>query len=298
MSEVPPRHGPCPIVSQSDGQQRHIFAEPDDSKSNIRRKEIKDTLCPKMGRTEESKFEILTIPMLERDNNDPPPLASVALARKFRQLRLTALKTAPEAFATCYDVARQRGLDVTLERLSNPKVVNLVASKVVTAIAGVEHENKEIDHLLAGEWVGMTVLMGPQDAEQSPVSARADPFSSMIEPTVQSKIPEKESFSSTRKLQYHINAVFVDPSARNSGLGLALINAALGKAKEQAKSFRRDYVCNILVDSRNTAAWRLYEKAGFVQVDEETYVQQPRGELGEVEQMERVAIRMELHGTV
>lgn len=252
-----------------------------------------------MDLVEESKIEILAIPTLgSDDNNSLSPITSVALARKLRQLRLTALKLSPEAFASSYDIEQQRGIDHTLERLSNPKAATLVALRVATAGGGAEHRKNEIDQLLSTEWVGMVVLIGPRDAGKPPASARADPFSCMTEPAVQCKIPEAQSSSSTTKLHYHLNAVFVHPSARHIGLGKALINAALRKAKEQAKRFRREYVCSILVDSWNITAWRLYESAGFVQVGEETYVQQPRADLGESERRERVAIRMELHGAV
>ena len=82
---------------------------------------------------------------------------------------------------------------------------------------------------------------------------------------------------------------------RRVGVGKALIDAALSKAEAQTAIAGNEGVkCTIIVDSYNVAARRTYEKAGFVVVGKETYVQQPRALVaGETQRTERVGLLMQ-----
>jgi dTDP-4-amino-4,6-dideoxy-D-galactose acyltransferase len=60
---------------------------------------------------------------------------------------------------------------------------------------------------------------------------------------------------STRDDTAVIGLVYVDPAARGTGLGRALLSAAVGRANERTVT--------VATDARNLAALRLYEAAGF-----------------------------------
>lgn len=250
-----------------------------------------------MDAKSKSTFNIITLPRLPEGSETDTH--SIALAEKFRSLRLHALKTAPEAFASSYDVESQRGLEQTFQRLNNPKAVNLLAVKDNRDILSTTGIEENIDALLATDWVGTIVLIGPDESGSTPtVSARADPFERITASAPQRSLSQKADMSAAPNptcLHYHLNGVFVCDSARNGGLGKALIEAALQKAEAQARRLQCAFRCTILVDSRNEAALRLYEKAGFGVVGEETYVQQPRKMLGEQQVAQRVALQLVLH---
>ena len=63
-------------------------------------------------------YQIVTIPKLDQRITEHSQLA---LAHKFREFRLLALKTAPGTFASSYDDEVKRDLDHTFERLRHPK---------------------------------------------------------------------------------------------------------------------------------------------------------------------------------
>ncbi|KAK5718300.1 hypothetical protein LTR17_015653 [Elasticomyces elasticus] len=101
-------------------------------------------------------------------------------------------------------------------------------------------------------------------------------------------------------LEFHIGAVFTHQSARQIGIGRALVDVALGEAESQThRAGASAFECTIHVDKGNDSATRLYEKAGFAVVREETYAQQVTSpETGDVRAVERVALLMELRQVV
>lgn len=242
-------------------------------------------------------FTILSLPKLQQ--NTEPDNHAIALARKFRELRLLALKTAPEAFAASYDVENERGLEQTLQRLNSAKAIHFIAIEDDPGIGADSTSEDDFGHLLASDWVGMIVLLGPEtEPSSSTVSARSDPFARMTaatSPHGTTVSPPQREGKVAQTFHYHLNGVFVSPSARKSGLGRALIAAALAGADFEAQRLDAQTKCSILVDSENRAARGLYEKAGFLGVGEETYVQQPRAlVVGEPRALEKVALLMEL----
>lgn len=238
-------------------------------------------------------FAITALPRL-REKSEVDGHAT-ALARKFRNLRLQAFKTAPEAFAASFEVENQRGLEHTLQRLSNAKAVHFVAFGAGRGVGDVTDEG-DIRRFLETEWVGMIVLLGPEVGHSSSgVSARSDPFARITAASTVEPTSAREDGSAISTMHYHLNGVFVSPSARQSGLGRALIQAALERANADVQNAGACMTCSILVDSENIAAKALYEKAGFVGVGQETYTQQPRALVAdESHAVERVALLMEL----
>ncbi|TKA25722.1 hypothetical protein B0A50_05817 [Salinomyces thailandicus] len=224
------------------------------------------------------------------------------ITQRYRALRLHALKTAPAAFASSYELEVKRGLDQTLDRLSNPKAINFIALKANSESKDTTTSDDGLPELLMpewmAEWVGMIVLLGPQsDDTSSGPSARRDPFAKMTGPI--EALEDQDTVDSHSRpryaLRYHLNGVFVNPSARKSGLGQRLVSAALEKAAAAAREAQVPMKCSVLVDSENDVARRVYEAAGFRVVAREAYVQQPRELVaGESQASERVALLMKV----
>nr|POF08105.1 hypothetical protein CFP56_62685 [Quercus suber] len=173
-----------------------------------------------------------------------------SIVSRFHAFRLDALRTSPEAFASSYEIEVQRDLDQSRQRLKNPNANHLIAVRSVDGMLP----------LVEREWLGMIVLLGPEDnAVSATVSATSDPFARMTSNNV-----SKREGKHMRSWHYHLNGVFVRPAARRTGLGKALIQAALDEVERRA---RRDGVhsvrLTISVDSENEKARRLYEAAGF-----------------------------------
>ncbi|KAK4543678.1 hypothetical protein LTR36_005323 [Oleoguttula mirabilis] len=232
---------------------------------------------------------------------------AIALAHKFRDIRLQSLKFAPEAFASSYEIESQRGIDHTLQRLSNPKADVIVAISSGSAVGGGHANVDELQQLLQADWVGFTGLLGPETEQTlSVVSAKRDPWAKVTAATSTDTATGATAAPVTmsdggdvKTLHYHIGGVFVSPSARHSGLGKAMIATAVAKAEAEARRAHASMRCSVLVKPENTAARGLYAKAGFVVVGEETYVQPPRSLVpGESQTEKMVALRMELHRAV
>ncbi|KAK5689924.1 hypothetical protein LTR17_026121 [Elasticomyces elasticus] len=153
---------------------------------------------------------------------------------------------------------------------------------------------------------GFIALLGPVPSsaqDSGKISAKTDPLAQMQISGMSSgftrvdkPITEHRDTASGGGLEFHIGAVFVDQSARQRGIGRALVDAGLGEAESQTRRAGAPaFECTIHVDKGNDPATRLYEKAGFAAVREETYAQQVTSpETGDVRTVERVALLMEL----
>ena len=213
-----------------------------------------------MTQSRAEAFDIIRLPRMSPDTHDAD---DIALAESFRTLRLLALRTDPDAFASSYDIEIKRGLDQTLTRLSNPKAANLIAAL---------HQDST-SHIPSLQWAGMIALLGPEDDFANGVSAKSDPMGQMTpgsEPASSTEQPREE-------LTFALNNVFVKPEARGRGLARRLMDAALQLAQDECLARHASrWKCTVLVDAENEPARALYENAGFMIVGEEHYVQQPR----------------------
>jgi GNAT superfamily N-acetyltransferase len=222
-------------------------------------------------------FQIVTIPKLDETTTEQDQLA---LAHKFREFRLLALKTAPGAFASSYDDEVKQDLDHTFERLRHPKATQFVAlaSEASTPDKTLVRE-ADIDDLLHRDWLGFIVLIGLDEGLGS-VSAKSDPLSQIAK----SAKPDDTAgeMHNSNAMRFHLNGMFVSPSVRRCGMGAYLIEAALDAARSMSGKSRCGFHCTIIVDEWNEAAIKLYERVGFKMVAKETY--------GE----DRIALRMEL----
>lgn len=221
-------------------------------------------------------YHIVTIPKLDERTE----LMQLALARKFREFRLLALKTAPGAFASNYDDEARRGLEHTFERLRHAKATQFVALKCEAATPDTTHVREaDMAELLEQEWMGFIVLLGPEEGLGG-VSARSDPLSQIV-----NDVKTDQSANKTYNkdgMRFHLNGMFVRPSVRRCGMGARLIEAALGVAKSMSIRSGHGFHCTIIVDEWNHAARKLYKCVGFEVAAKENY--------GE----DRVALRMEL----
>lgn len=238
---------------------------------------------PKMNPT------VVKLPRLgPADYNEDNHVAR-SLAEKTRELRLHALKTAPEAFASSYEGESMRDLTHTLERLRTPQAVHFFAIDRAVEPWTQDSHDTFFAELLSANFVGSIVLVGPMAGAEA--TAKKDPLWA----GGGNRESRKGSDMANEPLHYVLNGTFVDPKARRTGIGRALIEAALATGQQQAFNEGVGFRCTVLVDSDNLSAKNLYEKAGFSASGTESYVQHPRSRVrGEVKAVERIAIQLEL----
>lgn len=226
-----------------------------------------------------------------------PPLAVeddadwTGLAQKFRGLRLRSLETSPEAFASTYEAESQRGLDQTFDRLRNRNARQFIAVENIDGDRECSPDFWDVFAICQREWVGMIVLVGPMEGS---VGAQADPINAVIQQLDDGacEAADAKTSISTPPVEFVLNGVFVEPSARGRGIGKALMNIAVDRAKSYESTGPVDRFITVLVSGENEEARKLYEKAGFRVVGEETYTQEPRRLLGEIRAVEKVALKM------
>lgn len=238
-----------------------------------------DKISDYCAKIHESKmtYQIVTIPKLDERIKEHNQLA---LAHKFRDFRLLALKTTPGAFASSYDEEAKRGLDHTFERLRHAKATQFVTLAGEASTPDMAHVHEaDVGELLDRDWLGFIVLIGPEEGLGT-VSAKADPLSQITKETTSDGRVHR--LRNNDAISFHLNGMFVSPSARRCGMGVRLIEAALDAAGSMSQNSRYGFHCTIIVDEWNDAAIKLYERVGFEIVAKETY--------GE----DRIALRMEL----
>ncbi|KAK0272697.1 hypothetical protein LTR35_012663 [Friedmanniomyces endolithicus] len=246
--------------------------------------------------------DVRRLPRLPKGPGEDP--SAITLATKYRDLRLHALHTSPEAFASSFEIESQWGLGRTVARLSNPQAAHFIATLADRDTSGTSNNNDETA-LQSQQWVGFIALLGPtlsKSESSAKVSAAHDPFAQMQATGLSNNLVRTSEQATTSRppqsgmLSYHIGAVFVERGMRKAGVGRALIDAALSEAETQVHERKASaFECTMHVDTYNDAAIRLYQKVGFEVVGEETYAQQTVASgPGESRVIERVAFLMEM----
>lgn len=228
-------------------------------------------------------FEVVVLPKLRSEPEPEPNL--LKLADKFFDIRMKSLRNAADAFASKYETEVKDGTARSLSRLTNPKAVHFVALKKTASADGPTDAGIDIDTILASEWVGLNVLLGPEEgSELSVPSANMDPFPRMTATaTPQPELVHRPVEHG--ELHFHINGMYVGPSGRGAGLGRRLMEAALDHARVEAAAAKLRLRVSLSVYSHNVAATKLYQASGFTVLKEEKSRSRP----------EYVAIHMELN---
>jgi ribosomal protein S18 acetylase RimI-like enzyme len=142
-----------------------------------------------------------------------------------RELRLRALADAPDAFASTLADEAAAPEEMWRRRADGgPDVVNLIAEARASR-GSDDTSHRDGDAAAAGDGVGMaTVRLEPDKGGRA-----------------------------------HLLGMWVDPSFRGSGVAAALLDHAVGWARDKGATEMVLWVAD-----HNTAARRLYERAGFV----------------------------------
>ena len=213
------------------------------------------------------------------------------LAHRIRSLRLRSLQIAPEAFASTYEAESQWGLEHTFDRIANPKARHFIALETGDLDSEPASLECDLSAICERNWIGAIVLIGPVEGA---VTAQADPVKTLANNGANGTAGPSSSDQKweASPVEYVLNGVFVEPSARGRGVGKALVDTALGAAKHAENIDHTGASVTVLVNFENEEARKLYEKFGFVVVGEERYSQEPRVLLGEDQVTEKVALKM------
>ncbi|USP81284.1 uncharacterized protein yc1106_08558 [Curvularia clavata] len=186
------------------------------------------------------------------------------LANKFRDFKLHALKTAPEAFSAELHVESQLPPSTWVSRITEPATTIFVCVAIPLSSTRRNSSSKcdEADDdelmrlLLDGEWTGMFTMIGPisRDAYIFPDSGQPEPG------------PEE---SETR---WQLTSLFTLPAYRGCGIGKQLTEAAVefasqvsaAKEKMSGGSYQVRTRVRLVVHPKNTGVVKMYEKFGFV----------------------------------
>ena len=186
------------------------------------------------------------------------------LVARARDFRLKSLQLAPESFGSTYELEIQREPEFWTNRVANPKATTLIAYR---------HDNTDTnDHVkgyLSAEWLGSITLLGPKYG-LADFSLHTSPWKALDQETGN---PKNAGHDPETLRHYLINGMFALPAARGSGLGKALVKAALDLAVKQTLESKAEIMkCTLVVDKDNDSARNLYLKSGFEIVKEEMFM--------------------------
>ncbi|KAF2621820.1 hypothetical protein BU25DRAFT_415826 [Macroventuria anomochaeta] len=179
-----------------------------------------------------------------------------ALATRFREFKLDALKSAPEAFSAEFDSEARLPQSTWLSRITEPSTTILicVAIRTDTDEESLAPGNRQLRILLDGEWIGMFTMIGPVSRDDYiwPESCQPEPG------------PEG---SETR---WQLTSLFTLPAYRGHGIAKRLTEAAIEFGKlasgEMGRASNREIWTRVrlVVHPKNTGVVRMYEKFGFI----------------------------------
>ncbi|KIW06735.1 uncharacterized protein PV09_02428 [Verruconis gallopava] len=189
------------------------------------------------------------------------------LVEKSKRFRLNSLKESPEAFASTYEREKAFEDSVWADRLSSLRATTVVG---VERFSGMEVKNKDDDSamiraLVESSWQSTTVVVEPPEEALASLSASRSPWHAITTTTDASVEP-----GPSKKITFVLNGVYVAPAFREQGIGKATLHAAVSVGRSIAAARGRHLVhFQVRVDTANTAASSLYEKAGFHEVRRE-----------------------------
>ncbi|GAM83591.1 hypothetical protein ANO11243_015790 [Dothideomycetidae sp. 11243] len=223
-----------------------------------------------MNPEEAAGYQILAFPVLGRDAMAPEQ--TELLMDRFRILRLTALQNAPNAYASSYDIDKEKPRDFWVQRLSNPLARHFIAVPILgQQVLG-------ISDTLDAEWCGLIAMIGPSfDDTKGAVAANQSPFASKSTASQPITLNEgkADELAASQTARYHLASMFTSPNHRRRGIGKALLNCALSVAEEDCRKQGTTLCVDIHADTDNPAAINLYEAAGFSKIAVEIYQPAP-----------------------
>lgn len=179
-----------------------------------------------------------------------------ALATKYREFKLYALKTAPEAFSAEFDTESQLPHSTWMSRITETSTTILICIVMEERTVGHSsaHVNPVLNILLEGKWTGMFTMVGPVSRDDYiwPESCQPEPG------------PEG---SETR---WQLTSLFTLPAYRGHGIAKRLTEAAIEVGKhasaEMGRASDREVRTRVrlVVHPKNTGVVKMYEKFGFV----------------------------------
>lgn len=195
------------------------------------------------------------ISQLPNSWNDPQDLKDTAI--RYRNFRLLALHTAPDAFAATYEQEVEFSEERWLKRLQNKDAIQFLATR--------SDQDQEPHKRI--EWIGMVVLVRKDTAR-----AQTD-YNLSQKIGTQEDRQGHEAPNSFAFLVFQVNGLFVDPAYHGIGLGKRLIQRCLDFVRVEAKDKGLSAVkVETLVDSWNSRAIGLYERQGFVRSGNGEYI--------------------------
>ncbi|KZP21902.1 hypothetical protein FIBSPDRAFT_787712 [Athelia psychrophila] len=198
-------------------------------------------------------YKVVPLPSPVSQNAHPANLAS--LAKRYSELRLAILLSAPSSFASSHAIESILTQEQWEQRVWRKGVTVFVciARPVVTETAEVP-EFGDFD----GEWVGAATVFGPvPKADYQLVPEAGSP----------------EAGADEEETKWQMTALFTSPEHRGKGLGKSLIKGAKDYAGIQthrllptAKTFR----LRIMAHPKNVMVVALYSQLGFMDVGRAT----------------------------
>ncbi|KAJ6455440.1 hypothetical protein C8R45DRAFT_944088 [Mycena sanguinolenta] len=180
----------------------------------------------------------------------PPDLASIA--RRYAKLRLEALLTSPNAFASSHELESKFTSEEWTERVWRNDAVVLVC------VAHPGTDSNQSHAPLDGEWVGSAILRGPMPGHEYalPLDHGAPPFGSDEEET-----------------KWQMTAVFASATHRGNGIGKKLIQSGKDFAIAQTSNSTSGLILRpakvrlrVLIHPDNLVVLALYSATGFIDV--------------------------------
>jgi GNAT superfamily N-acetyltransferase len=169
----------------------------------------------------------------------------------YKEFRLFALRTAPDAFAATYEQEVEFADERWIQRLKNLNATQFLATF---------KDDKE--PWKRSKWLGMIVLVHNE-------LHTLNDFNQAKNVVSEQQLPDRL----LQEVQYHMNAVFVDPMVQGKGLGKLLLQQTLEYAREDIKN--RGYArakVSTLLDSWNKVAYNLYQGQGFCETGSNDYI--------------------------
>ncbi|KAH8819265.1 hypothetical protein F5884DRAFT_8529 [Xylogone sp. PMI_703] len=157
---------------------------------------------------------------------------------RIKAFRLLSLKVSPEAFGSTYAREIAFTQDTWIQRLANP---------LATTFLAVRDDNI----------VSSLVVIGPLADDPDKLAPSANPWTAT-------------SGAKGTIAYFRINGVFTHPEARGHGIAAALMERAIFFATSHAGILGKELALSIVVGEENTPAKSLYEKSGFITIQEET----------------------------